>query len=96
MIEILDPLTVSSTAATALGAYNIARWFADQAIEKRRQAKNLRQLVAGVARTVRTVETVRSKVEAAGGSDREKLRVALEALQSLVEKGQATNESLAA
>lgn len=62
MIELV---AISSTAATALGAYNLARYFAGAAIKKRRQVKEYRALVADVKAAVGFAKSTYAKV--AGG-----------------------------
>jgi len=43
-----DPLTISASAATALGAYNVARFVVTKAAEKRRKVKEAKNLAGDV------------------------------------------------
>lgn len=55
-------LAVSSAAASALGTYNIARFVATKAIEKRRKVKEYRSLVEKINKVVVAGEKVYNAV----------------------------------
>lgn len=84
----LEPFVLSTTAATALGAYNIARFIATNAIEKRRKIKETKEMIANVKAAVKYAKDVRTKI-VAGDIDKEKLAAAIDYLKNLTSSDDA-------
>jgi hypothetical protein len=82
----ISALAIASSAASALGSYNLAAWAAKRAIKRRRQVKAFRGLVGDVRTGIGFIRTVRDAVsDGIDDTERAKIAATAKAIRELLD-----------